>query len=418
MLQTFVVTIITMVLPMAAVVNEWRRAEAQRAALLAREQAARLDAEAASSAKDGFLAMLGHELRNPLAAIMAAAHVLNRVASREAAHGQAQDVITRQIRHLGNLVDDLLDVTRVKTGKITLERSSVDLAALVSRIVEALRLEAAGPVIHIDTGSGAPVWVNGDSTRLEQVVTNLLTNALKYTPAVGTIHISVRREEGQAALRVRDTGIGIDAALLPKIFDQFIQADSGPARSEGGLGLGLTLVKHLVELHGGRVTAASDGPGRGSLFTVWLPIMLPEASPRRATATPPLGARRRVLLVEDQADARTMMKISLELSGHEVFEAQDGPAGVEAVQQHAPDVAFVDLGLPGFDGYEVARQVRSARGHGVVLIALTGYGQPEDRERAEAAGFDLHLVKPVDPAQLSDLIAGFPAGSGFSRTAG
>ena len=414
-LQTFIATLTTTMLPIAAVVAERKRAEWQRAQMLAHEHAARITAEATSSAKDEFLAMLGHELRNPLAAITTATHVLNVLEPRQGAAGQAQNVIVRQVKHLASLVDDLLDVTRVRTGKITLERGSVDLAALVSRSVEALRLSEgsqdvkSAASIQVDFSLTAPIWVDGDPTRLEQIVTNLLTNALKYTPPTGTIHVTTARERDQIVLRVADDGIGIDARLLPRIFDQFIQADRGPARTEGGLGLGLTLVKHLVELHGGTVTAASDGPGRGSVFTVHLPAASPPAAAQPSLSTPS-PTRRRVVLVEDQADAREMMRLSLELSGHEVFEAGDGPGAVEVLLRIVPDIAFVDLGLPIFDGYEVARRVRSVHGPTIVLIALTGYGQPEDRARAEAAGFDLHLVKPVDPEVVSELVSVLPRG--------
>jgi signal transduction histidine kinase len=414
--EAFVAMLMATMVPMTAAVVEWKRARVARAEMLARAQAARQAAEAASAAKDEFLAMLGHELRNPLGAISSAVHVAGVADVPPQAARAAHEVITRQVRHLTTLVDDLLDVTRVKTGKITLHRQPLELSALVSRCVEAVKLSGragrSAAVIHVDVGEGAgALWVNGDSTRLEQVVTNLLANAVKYTPAEGSIRVAVGRDGECGEVRVMDTGIGIDAALLPRIFDQFVQADRGPARSEGGLGLGLTLVKRLVELHGGTVSAASDGRGSGSTFVVRLPTTAP---PPTAPAPPEArGTRRRVLIVEDQEDARAMMRVALEMAGHEVFEAADGPSGLEAIGALGPDVGLIDIGLPGFDGWELARQIRAKLGDSVVLIAITGYGQPEDKDRAQAAGFDLHLVKPIDPLRLATIV-----GTARSRDAG
>jgi signal transduction histidine kinase/CheY-like chemotaxis protein len=411
-LETFIATLTATMLAMAAVVTERRRAESERAELLAREHAARIDAETTSSAKDDFLAMLGHELRNPLSAIATAAHVLTLAEPRDGTADQAQRVISRQVKHLAKLVDDLLDLTRITTGKVTLDRRPVDLVALVSRTVDTMDLtpgvndKRAGPAIHADMGS-TPLWVRGDATRLEQIVSNLIMNAIKYTPPEGSIRIEAAHDADRVVLRIMDTGVGIDAALLPRIFDRFIQGDGGPARVQGGLGLGLTLVKHFVELHDGTVSAASRGSGLGSVFTVSLPAALPVSSDA-PLASPSFPTRRRVLLVEDQADAREMMRFVLELAGHEVTEASDGPTALNAVARTAPEVAFVDIGLPGINGYEVARQVRAMRGRAVVLIALTGYGQPADRARAEEAGFDLHLVKPVDLTQVTELLERLP----------
>ena len=408
--EAFAATLMTTMVPMAAAVVEWKRAEAQREEVLAREQDARRAAEAANAAKDEFLAMLGHELRNPLGAVATAVHVA-RETDTPAMARDAQEVIARQVRHLTDLVDDLLDATRVKTGKITLRREPVELGPLVSRCVEAVRLGLAGrdvPVIHVDPGPHTPpLWVNGDATRLEQVVTNLLTNAVKFTPPAGSIHVAVSRAGDCADLRVADTGMGIEPSLLPRIFDQFVQADRGPARSDGGLGLGLTLVKGLVELHGGSVLAASAGPGQGSVFIVRLPTTTAPA--RVGSIDAPPSGRRRIVVVEDQVDARQMMRLALELAGHEVFEADDGPSGLASIDRIVPDVALIDLGLPGFDGCELARQVRATHGEAMMLIALTGYGQPEDRQRAEAAGFNVHVVKPVDPIRLTALTGAVPS---------
>jgi signal transduction histidine kinase/CheY-like chemotaxis protein len=410
-LATFIATLTATMLPMAAVVAERRRAEEERARLLDREHAARVDAEATSAAKDDFLAMLGHELRNPLSAIATAAHVLSLDRSRDESADHAQRVINRQVRHLARLVDDLLDVTRVTTGKVTLVHEPVDFSALVLRSIDSLELSSResdhgpGPQLQVEVEPG--LWVHGDPTRLEQIVANLLTNAIKYTPAGGSVRVVAGAEDDRIVIRVADTGIGIEPELLPHIFERFIQADTGPARGHGGLGLGLTLVKHFVELHRGEVSAASDGAGRGSVFTVSLPTA--PATPTAVAPIPaPVATRRRVLLVEDQVDAREMMRFALELAGHDVTEANDGPSAVAAVADTNPHIAFVDIGLPGFNGYEVARQVRAMRGRAIVLVALTGYGQPSDREQSEGAGFDHHLVKPVDLDRVIELLDALP----------
>jgi signal transduction histidine kinase/CheY-like chemotaxis protein len=410
-LATFIATLTATMLPMAAVVAERRRAEEERARLLDREHAARVDAEATSAAKDDFLAMLGHELRNPLSAIATAAHVLSLDRSRDESADHAQRVINRQVRHLARLVDDLLDVTRVTTGKVTLVHEPVDFSALVLRSIDSLELSSResdhgpGPQLQVEVEPG--LWVHGDPTRLEQIVANLLTNAIKYTPAGGSVRVVAGAEDDRIVIRVADTGIGIEPELLPHIFERFIQADTGPARGHGGLGLGLTLVKHFVELHRGEVSAASGGAGRGSVFTVSLPTA--PATPTAVAPVPaPVATRRRVLLVEDQVDAREMMRFALELAGHDVTEANDGPSAVAAVADTNPHIAFVDIGLPGFNGYEVARRVRAMRGRAIVLVALTGYGQPSDREQSEGAGFDHHLVKPVDLDRVIELLDALP----------
>lgn len=405
--QGFVGTVTTLIVPMAAVVGEWRRAEAERSALLDREKDARRAAEASSSAKDDFLAMLSHELRNPLSAIAMASQVLGMPGAEKSALEKAREIIPRQVKNLARIMDDLLDLRRINTGQLTLERAPVDFTALVSHAVEVVTLSRRnGPpiaAVEVDLESREPLWVQGDATRLEQIVTNLMTNALKFTPAGGAVCVSLRRAGRWLELRVADTGIGIEAHLLPRIFDQFVQADPGPARSLGGLGLGLTIVKHLAAAHGGEVKVASDGTNRGAVFAVRLPRTDPPGD--TAPAGVRLSARRRVLIVEDQDDARQMMRAALELAGHEVFEAADGPDGVRAAEQFRPNVAFVDIGLPGFDGVELARQVRARLGDQMVLVAVTGYGQPEDRRRTAEAGFAAHVVKPVDPATLAELAA-------------
>ncbi len=369
-----------------------------------REATARQEAESAARAKDEFLAALGHELRNPLAAITNAAAALRRLGAPDGSSARLLAIVERQVQHLARLVDDLLDVSRVTFGKIELQRGPVDLRAVAEGAVAGLR--DAGRLVHHElTLSGEAVWVEGDAARLAQVVTNLLENAVKYTPAGGRIEVAAGREDGQARLSVRDTGIGIEPALLGRIFGSFVQAPQQRDRPRGGLGLGLALVHRIVQLHGGTVEARSDGPGRGSEFVVRLPAVSPP-DPGPAGGAPARRAPgRRILIVEDNADARESLRLLLELGGHDVVEAEDGVRGLDLAVGVRPDLALVDVGLPGLDGYELARKLRAtAEGRDLRLVALTGYGQPEDRRRALAAGFDAHLVKPVDPDRLAELL--------------
>jgi signal transduction histidine kinase/ActR/RegA family two-component response regulator len=378
----------------------------QKARLLAREHAARAEAEAASRGKDELLAMLGHELRNPLSAIATAVHLLNAERAPAEARHRAREILTRQNTHLAHLVDDLLDVARVTSGKIVLTRRPLELAQAVRHAVAALA-ESGRTDRHRLTLELEPVWVDADETRLEQVVTNLIGNALKFTPAGGAIDVTLRAVDGGAVLRVRDSGVGIPRAVLPHVFDMFVQAGRGSQGGPGGLGLGLTLVRRIAELHGGGADAASDGPGRGSEFSVRLPAL---ATPPAPAPTPPRlevdGAPRRILIVEDNADARELLRRALELAGHDVHEASDGPAGLAAIVRLRPDVALIDIGLPGFDGYQLARQARAEAVGAVYLVALTGYGQPDDLRQALESGFDAHLVKPVEPEALLAAIRG------------
>jgi two-component system CheB/CheR fusion protein len=369
-------------------------------------QIARLYEEArqANRAKDEFLAMLGHELRNPLGAISHAVRLLADVQPDGSPAAHARDVIARQSVHLARLVDDLLDVGRVMTGKILLDVQPVDLAEIAERTV-AMFASAGRTQQHRVTTETTPVWIDADAVRLEQVVGNLLTNALKYTPREGTIRVTVGPEGRDAVLRVEDSGTGIPAHLLPHIFDLFVQGERHLDRAQGGLGIGLTLVQRLASLHGGSVEAFSPGPGRGSRFTVRLPAV--RQPPRRVDERPPertpaeSATRRRILIVEDNQDSRDMLHYVLAGAGHEVHEAADGAEGLDAALRLRPDVALVDVGLPRLDGYEVARRIRATpERHGMLLVALTGYGLVEDRDRALRAGFDLHLVKPVDPEKL------------------
>jgi signal transduction histidine kinase/CheY-like chemotaxis protein len=350
-----------------------------------------------SRSKDEFLAMLAHELRNPLGAISAASEALKLGDPGTDARGRV--VIERQVRHMARLLDDLLDLGRVVTGKISLERRIIDLADTVRSCVSSLTpMQAPGPRVEVAAESA---WVYGDPVRLEQIVGNLVANALKFTPAQSRIAVSVRREGAWVVLQIEDEGSGISPEALPYVFDLFVQADVGLDRSRGGLGIGLTLVRRLVELHGGTVEAFSHGIGRGSCFTVRLPAAAekpPIAVPQEQAPTP---ATRRVLVVEDLTDAREMHRLVLERAGHEVFEAVDGPSALATFQRVKPDVVMIDIGLPGMNGHELARRIRSEPdGGSVLLVALTGYGFPEDRERSRQAGFDVHFVKPVDQVDL------------------
>ena len=363
--------------------------------------------EAESRAKDEFFATLGHELRNPLAVISAAAHVLHHHESLGERAGRLAEVVARQSRHVSRLVDDLLDVSKLAAGKLTLEKRSEDLRELAQHTLASFLGTSRG-TRHAISVSGDSVWVDGDATRLEQVLTNLLDNAVKYTPSGGRVDVSVTSEGTDAILRVRDTGVGIPPDALPRIFEAFVQAERGEKSSEGGLGLGLALVKRLVELHGGSVSASSAGPDHGSEFVVRLPraaagAAVAAGAPASRPA-PPAG--RRVLIVDDHPDVREVLRHLLEAWGHRVLEAECGARGIEVVEESRPDVVLVDLGLPDLDGCAVARAVRASRGgEDYVLIAVTGYGTAADRRRTEEAGFDAHLTKPLDETELSRILA-------------
>jgi PAS domain S-box-containing protein len=353
-----------------------------------------------------FLAMLGHELRNPLAPIRNAVAVMGAKGTPDPTTAWARELIERQVGHLSRLVDDLLDVGRITSGKITLQRTQVDLADVVTRAVEAARPlhDQRRQTLEVDLGS-EPQAVEGDATRLVQVVLNLLGNAAKYTPEGGHVWVRLRRQGNHALLSVRDDGMGMTADLVPKVFDIFVQGGRSLDRSEGGLGIGLTLVRRLLELHGGTITAQSSGPGHGSEFVVRLPLArgpVAEASGAPPPKAEKVRARRlRVLVVDDNPDATESMAMLLGLWGHDVTTAKDGAAALAAARREHPQVVLLDIGLPGMDGYEVARRIRAdAETKRAVLVAMTGYGQAEDRQRAHATGFALHLVKPVEPEAL------------------
>ena len=370
----------------------------------------------ADQRKDEFLATLAHELRNPMAAISMALSLLERSGGDPDKSARYQATARRQMKGLVRMVDDLLDISRITRGTVELRKERTSLAAIVHSAASVTRaaVEARGHRLEVRAGAGA-FPVDADATRIEQVVVNLITNATKYTEPGGTLSVWLDREGGpgsaEAVLRVRDSGRGIPADMLDKIFDLFVQVVPSLDRSTGGLGLGLTLVKRMVELHGGTVRAHSEGPGKGSEFVVRLPLA-PEEMPRAQNPevwTRPLSVftgKRRVLVVEDVEDVRNTFQEFLADLGHEVSVAVDGPQGVAKILELLPDVSFVDVGLPGFDGYEVARRVRaSPGGDQLVLVALTGYDGPEVRAKAMEAGFNLHLAKPVDLSVLAKLVS-------------
>jgi PAS domain S-box-containing protein len=378
----------------------------ERARLFAGERAARADAESASRSKDEFLAMLGHELRNPLAPISTAIQIMKLRGDERSL--REREVIERQVMHLSRLVDDLLDVSRVARGLLTLSRVHIEVQDVLTKAVE-----LASPLIEqreqhlIVSTTQSNLWINADPLRLSQVVANLLTNAAKYTPPRGHVWLSAAREEGYVVIRVRDDGEGIGANLLPHVFDLFVQGMRTVARSEGGLGLGLALVKSFVTLHEGTVFATSEGPSRGSEFVVSIPAV---ASMRvtvpNAMTPPPLSpGGKRILVVDDNEDAREMLADLLRSLGHEVVVADDGPGALRRLEAFPAEVAILDLGLPVMDGFELARRVRERQsGSRLRLIALTGYGRERDFAQSHAVGFDAHLVKPVDLSALNSAI--------------
>jgi len=367
--------------------------------------------------KDEFLAMLAHELRNPLAAISSAAALLRLGAGAEMAD-RAGAIVDRQVRHLARLVDDLLDASRITSGKITLRSEPVDLAAAVRAAVETARplIEGQRHTLEVSLPE-EPLWLDGDRARLTQVFTNLLDNAAKYTPRGGAVSVRVGRAGDAAVVEVRDSGVGMAPETLAHAFDLFSQGARGLDRAQSGLGIGLTVVRRLVELHGGRVVGTSDGPDRGSRFTVHLPARPAGWTPARAAAGAPLDGTavraRRVLVVDDNVDMVASTAALLSHDGHHVRTATSGAEAITTASAFAPDVVLLDIGLPGMDGYEVAKRLRAApNGRTVRLIAVSGYGRDEDRRQSLDSGFDAHLVKPVDLDVLRQAVsgAGAPAG--------
>jgi len=376
------------------------------------EEALSARRQAAVEARDHFLAVLSHELRNPLAALSTGLQLLELVESDAVKASGSRAMMRRQLKQLVRLVDDLLDVSRITTGKLELRKERVDLASVLRAAVEASRpmIEGGGHELAI-TLPPDPVLLDADLARLAQVFMNLLANAAKYSEPGGHIRLAARRDGPDVVVSVRDTGIGIAAAHLPHIFEVFVQVDTAWQRVQGGLGIGLSLVKEFVERHGGHVEARSDGPGKGSEFIVRLPMAaaVPAAVPSAFPAERPPGPERRVLVVDDNRDAAESLAILLEIVGHEVRTAHDGEAGVAAAAEFRPDVILMDIGMPRLNGYEAARRIRAESGGGVpFLVALTGWGADDDRRRTRAAGFDRHLVKPVDLDALKRMIAELP----------
>jgi signal transduction histidine kinase/DNA-binding response OmpR family regulator len=382
---------------------------------MARTKEAEEKLKEASRRKDEFLAMLSHELRNPLAPIRNAAEVMRRIAPTDAGIVWARDVVERQVTHLAQLVDDLLDVSRITQGKISLKKEPVELGKVIQHSIDTARslLEAKRHHLAVNV-SAAPIWVYGDFARLSQVVGNILNNAAKYTSEGGKIELSASAERGEALICVRDNGIGIDGALLPHVFELFTQGERSLDRSQGGLGVGLTVVERLVDLHQGRVEVHSDGVGKGSLFRVILPCIseVPQSAgeERAVAAFAAVSAGKRVLVIDDNIDAAESIAVFLRLEGHEVRTVSDGPQAVAIAQVFAPQVAVVDIGLPGMNGYEVARRLQLKGSEApTLLIALTGYGQKEDRARSIQAGFHHHFVKPADPRIIQAAISSWRA---------
>jgi len=360
--------------------------------------------EDADRAKDEFLAMLSHELRNPLAALTTAAQLLKLARPGSDSARSAQAVIERQTAHVTRLVEDLLDVSRITLGKASLELEPLDLTDLVVKLMETWRYSGrlGRRALRIEVPEA--LWIRGDRGRMEQVVANLVDNAVKFSAADSEILVSVTREDDRVALRVRDSGVGIPHDQLVSIFKLFVQAPQGLSRSRGGLGVGLAVVRQLVEMHHGTVEAHSDGAGRGSTFTVRLPLASPPSGTARPVADGTAGRAVNVLIVEDNADVLDTMKAFVRLLGHDVRTASTGRDGIRIAREWAPDVALVDIGLPDIDGFAVARAIR-AGGRRITLVALTGYGQADDRDKALAAGFDHHIAKPASPDNLEALLA-------------
>ena len=360
--------------------------------------------------RDRFLAVLGHELRNPLGAILLASQMTDASGKLDGEHAH---LIERQSRHLTRLVNDLLDLSRVAAGKIVLKRGIVDLRSIAEQSVAVVQAAAERHKISLEVRNCEhPLLADADSVRVDQIVTNILTNAIKYTPEGGHVVVELRREKGEGVIEVRDDGVGIAPDRIGSIFELFAQAENAIGRAQGGMGIGLALVRNLVELHGGSVRANSDGVGKGSVFTVRLPLATdaearvpPEQQPPHADDEAPT---RRIIIVEDNKDVRDLLRLRLSKLGHDVLDAKDGVEGLRVLLSEKPDLALVDLGLPGIDGFELARGVREKLGHDVVLVAVSGFGQPEDKRRALEAGFDEHITKPADVKDIEGILKRFP----------
>jgi signal transduction histidine kinase/CheY-like chemotaxis protein len=360
--------------------------------------------------KNEFLAMLAHELRNPLAPLRNCLELIRLDGTSARTMRQAREIMDRQVLQLSRLVDDLLDISRIAQGKLVLRKERLDLRPIIDQAVQmnGLFREARRHQLTVSVPS-EPLWVEGDQVRLVQIVVNLLNNAVKYTPPGGRLTLTAAAEGQEVVVKVADNGVGIPAEKLATIFDMFVQLDLGVERVQGGLGIGLSLVRRLVEMHGGRITCQSPGADQGSEFVVRLPAV--SDTPRSAEtvpAAPKNAPGQHILIVEDEADGRESLAVLLGLLGHRVDTAEDGPRGVAAALSLKPAVALIDIGLPGLNGYEVARQVRSALGPGILLVALTGHSQPEDIQKALEAGFNAHLTKPVELSALQSILTTAP----------
>jgi two-component system CheB/CheR fusion protein len=391
----------------------------QQAAALEAETIQRRNAEAelrrkmeqlsdADQRKDEFLAMLGHELRNPLAPVTTALELMRLHNDEPLRVARARETIERQVEHMTRLIDDLLDVSRITRGKIELRREAIVLSTLVARAVEATRplIDERGHRLMLDLPD-EPVTLSADPARLEQVLANLLGNAAKYTDVGGRIWVRAFVEAGQLVLCVKDDGAGLTPAMRERVFDLFVQGPEMRAYTRGGLGIGLTLVRRLVEMHDGTVEACSDGPGRGSEFIVRLPMRpVPHAASNGHASGAAIAAlpKRRILVVDDNRDAADALAELLRDYGHDVRAVHDGPSAIEQAGLHRPDIVLLDIGMPGFDGYEVARRMRTELGLTATLVALTGYGEARHRRLSRDAGFDQHVTKPVDIRKLEKLL--------------
>jgi two-component system CheB/CheR fusion protein len=368
--------------------------------------------------KDQFLAMLAHELRNPLAPIRNAVELMRQVETFDPSFQPSREMVERQVKHLARLVDDLLDVSRITRGSIRLRKEPVDLGAIVQSAVEGARplITTRSHELEVELPQ-EPLRLEADPARLEQIVANLLDNAARYTMPGGHIWVTARREGGEAVVRVRDSGIGVPPDVLERVFEPFVQtAGESLARTDGGLGVGLTLVRSLVEMHGGQVEARSPGLGQGSEFVVRLPARPPEGAegPAAEPAVLPQARSLRVLVVEDNLDAAESLATLLRLWNHDVRVVNDGPSALDAAREQKPEVVLLDIGLPGLDGFQVARKLREEPGlEDTLLVAMTGYGQPEDRRRSREAGIHHHFVKPVEPLVLRNLLAGVAPPDGW-----
>jgi signal transduction histidine kinase/ActR/RegA family two-component response regulator len=366
--------------------------------------------------RDRFLAILGHELRNPLGAILLASQMTDEDGKLDGEHA---DLIERQSKHLTRLVNDLLDLSRVVSGKIVLKTQTIDLAHVLQQSLETVNQAAEKQNVTLEIcHASIPLPVEVDPVRADQIITNVLTNAIKYTPEGGHVKVTLERDGDHAVIKVTDDGVGIAEDRIGTIFELFAQAENAIGRAQGGMGIGLALVRTLLELHGGTISAHSDGVGKGSEFTVTFPIAANAAQPavlRKAQAAVKNdGQPRRIVIVEDNPDVRELLRLKLRRLGHAVDAVGDGHEGVRVIVDGKPDLALVDIGLPGLDGYEVATRVRQSLGDGVVLVAVSGFGQPEDKRKAIDAGFNEHITKPADVSDIENLLARFPPKSAVS----